>query len=68
MGTEEELLLETYFKLKHPDDPAAVASELTVEVEEIHLEQALSQVVPSISIEELRRYEKLRDKYSAASE
>ena len=45
-----------------------MASELTVEVEESHLEQALSQVVPSISIEELRRYEKLRDKYSAASE
>ena len=68
MEAEDELLPETYFKLKHPDDPAAVARELTVEVEDQHLEQALTQVVPSISIEELRRYEKLRDKYSAASE
>jgi SpoVK/Ycf46/Vps4 family AAA+-type ATPase len=31
------------------------------------LERALSEVVPSISIEELKRYEDLRDKYSTNS-
>ena len=68
MGAEDELLPETYFKLKHPDDPTAVAKELTVEVDGEHFLRALGQVVPSISLEELRRYEKLRDKYSATSQ
>jgi len=36
-----------------------------VEVGQKHLEQALYQVTPSISLEELRKYEELRDKYSA---
>jgi hypothetical protein len=29
--------------------------------------KALSKITPSISLEELRRYEELRDKYSVAS-
>ena len=62
------MLPETYFKLKHPDDPRSVAKELTVEVDGGHFMSALGQVVPSISIDELRRYEKLRDKYSASTE
>jgi len=29
--------------------------------------EALTKITPSISLEELRRYEELRDKYSAAA-
>lgn len=68
MEPKDELLPETYFKLKHPDDPAAVKKELRIEVGEEHLEEALGQVVPSISLQELKKYEELRDKYSASAE
>jgi hypothetical protein len=30
--------------------------------------EALSKITPSISLEELRRYEDLRDKYSASAD
>ena len=38
METSDELLPETYFKLKHPDDEAAQAQELVVEVRIEHLQ------------------------------
>ena len=50
MEPTDELLPETYFKLVHPDDLEAVEQELRVEVGEEHLEEALGQVVPSISL------------------
>ena len=68
MEPKDELLPETYFKLKHSDDLDAVQKELDIEVDENHLEEALSQVVPSISLEELHKYEELRDKYSVVTE
>lgn len=68
MEPKDELLPETYFKLKHPDDTEAVERELRIEVGEEHLEEALGQVVPSISLQELKKYEELRDKYSASAE
>ena len=51
------MLPETYFKLKHPDNEAAQASELIVEVGQEHLMQSLAQVTPSISLQELIKYE-----------
>ena len=50
MELKDELLPETYFKLKNPDDPSAVERELQIEVGEEHLEEALGQVIPSISL------------------
>ena len=49
----DELLPETFFKLKHPDDEAAQANELVVEIGTEHLQQSLHQVIPSISMLEL---------------
>ena len=68
MEAKDELLPETYFKMKHPDDVEAVNRELKIEVGEEHLEEALAQIVPSISLQELKKYEELRDKYSATKE
>ena len=65
MDASDELLPETYFKLKHPDDAQAQVSETQVEVGIEHLQASLHQVIPSISMQELLKYEKLRDKYSA---
>ena len=64
ISASEELLPGTYFQLKYPDDPAAQKAAAEVTVTQMHLLDALSQVIPSISLEELRKYEDLRDKYS----
>ena len=41
MEPKDELLPETYFKLKNPDNAEAVERELRIEVGEEHLEEAL---------------------------
>lgn len=64
---EDELLPETYLKLKYPDDKQKQDEETSVSVRQDHFIDALSKVTPSISLEELRRYEQLRDKFSASS-
>ena len=63
---EDELLPETYLKLKYPDDNAKRESETQMVIKQDHFLEALSKITPSISLEELRRYEELRDKYSAS--
>lgn len=68
MDASDELLPETYFKLKHPDDSEAQASETQVAVGIEHLQASLHQVIPSISMQELLKYEQLRDKYSASAQ
>ena len=67
MDITDELLPETYFKLKHPDDLEAQKNEIQVAVGIEHLQASLHQVIPSISMQELLKYEKLRDKYSASA-
>ena len=67
MEATDELLPETYFKLKHPDNLEEQAKEIQVEVGGEHLQASLHQVIPSISMQELIKYEKLRDKYSASA-
>ena len=52
---EDELLPETYFKLKYPNDTIESKSCLTISQEDFNT--ALLKVVPSISMEELARYE-----------
>jgi SpoVK/Ycf46/Vps4 family AAA+-type ATPase len=37
-------------------------------VKQDHFLEALTKITPSISLEELRRYEELRDKYSAVAD
>jgi peroxin-6 len=64
MGENEELTFETYLKLKFVDDVKAQEKASTIEVADSHLRQALTQVTPSISLEELHKYEELRKKYS----
>lgn len=68
ISESEELLPETYFKLRYPDDPEAQCLASTVTVSQDNLLQALSQVVPSISPSDLMKYEELRDRYSAAAQ
>ena len=50
MDETDELLPETYFRLKHPDDEAAQGKELKVAVGIEHLQASLHQVIPSISM------------------
>lgn len=59
-----KILPETYLSLRYPDDPEKWEEVASVVIEQEHLEKALVQVVPSISLQELRKYEALRDKYS----
>ncbi len=63
----DELLPETYLKLKYPDDKAKQDHEIQIVVQQEHFIKAIGRVTPSISLEELRRYEELRDKFSASS-
>ena len=65
---EDELLPETYLKLKYPDDKDSQDQETQILIRQGHFMQALSKITPSISLEELRRYEDLRDKYSASAD
>ena len=64
VGDSDEILPETFFKLKYPDNLLAQKQASTVVVTQAHLLQSLEQVVPSISMAELERYEELRNKYS----
>ena len=41
MDARDELLPETYFKLKHPDDESAQKNEISVEIRLEHLQQSL---------------------------
>jgi len=50
MSPDEDLLPETFFKLKHPGNQEMQAQELVVEVRQEHLLQSLHQVTPSISL------------------
>ena len=61
----DELLPETYLKLRYPDDKAMQDEETQILVRQEHFISALGKITPSISLEELRRYEELRDKYSS---
>ena len=47
---DNELLPETYLKLKFPEDQASQERESQIVVRQSHLEQALFQVTPSISL------------------
>lgn len=60
---EDELLPETYLKLKYPNDSIESKSLITITQDDFNT--ALQKVVPSISMEELTRYEQLREKYSS---
>ncbi len=64
---EDELLPETYLKLRYPEDKEMQERETLIMIKQEHFLRALSKVVPSISLEELRRYEELRDKYSVVA-
>ncbi|TNV84611.1 hypothetical protein FGO68_gene8789 [Halteria grandinella] len=64
MPEGDELLPETYLKLRYPDDKGRQDSETVITIRHEHFMKALGRVTPSISIQELRRYEELRDKYS----
>lgn len=60
----DELLPETYFKLKYGAEGVATHGQIIVELDDFY--QGVGRVVPSISIDELARYEGLRDKYSGS--
>ena len=60
MNPDDELLPETYFKLRFPGD----TNQCKIFVSQADFMAAIPKVVPSISMIELQRYEKLRDKYS----
>ena len=68
MPDSDELLPETYLKLRYPDDKAKQDEETQILVRQDHFIRALGKITPSISLEELRRYEELRDKYSVCSD
>ena len=62
------MLPETYLKLKYPEDIEKQTEQARIVLEQRHFEEGVGRVIPSISLEELRRYEELRDKYSVAAE
>lgn len=62
---QDEMLPETYLKLRYPGDEELQAKETQILLTQEHFIKAIGKVTPSISLEELRRYEELRDKYSA---
>ena len=47
---DDQLLPETYFSLKFADDPAKQVEATQVLIKQNHMEKALSEVTPSISI------------------
>ncbi|CDW87814.1 aaa atpase domain-containing protein [Stylonychia lemnae] len=63
---QDEILPETYLKLKYGDDKIAQDREAQILIKQDHMIRALSKITPSISLEELRKYEELRDKYTAS--
>lgn len=67
INMEDELLPETYLKLKYGDDKERADQEIDIVVRQKHFENGLGRVTPSISMEELERYEELRDKFSTSN-
>ena len=61
-GLNEDIMPETYLKLAIAPEQQQAATQVLVTQD--NLEQALSQVIPSISLEELEKYETLRRKYT----
>lgn len=57
------MLPETYFKLKYPND--TIESRACLTITQVDFQTALLKVVPSISMEELNKYEELREKYTS---
>eukprot|EP00347_Sterkiella_histriomuscorum_P006220 403353605 len=68
ISQEDELLPETFLKLRYPNDEEEQKKQQIVLVKQAHMVQALSKITPSISLEELRKYEELRDKFSASND
>ena len=67
MGDDVDLLPETYFMMRFGENKVEFEKAQKIVLFESHFMGALSQVTPSISMQELLKYEALRDKYSANS-